>query len=359
MTPAMTERLRVAYTLEQCWHDVPGGTAVAAIELARALEARDDVELVGVAGRHRRPPSAEYSPPIEVGQLPLGRPFLYEAWNRTGHPRVERVTGPVDVCHSTLAIPAGTKAPHVVTVHDIAFMHAPERFSRQGSRVMRAGLERCRRATLITCPSEITRRDLLQIGFDGGRVRVVPWGVGVSTVSAADVARVRSRYSLPDEFVLFVGTVEPRKNLARLAEAVAMADCSLPLVVAGASGWGDQATHGALFVGFVPTADLGAIYAAATVFAYPSLQEGFGFPVVEAMAHGVPVVTSRGTSAEEVAGGAAVLVDPTDTMSIARGIDEALDQTHLLREGGRTRAAQLTWSACAESMAAVYREAAR
>ncbi|HUF99947.1 MAG TPA: glycosyltransferase family 1 protein, partial [Ilumatobacter sp.] len=339
-------------------HPVPGGTAVAALELAAALVARNDVELVGVAGRHRNLPAAEFRSPIETRQLPIGRPLLYEAWNRTGHPRVERATGPVDVCHSTLAVPAGTKAPHVVTVHDIAFMHTPDRFTRHGSRVMVAGLERCRSATLITCPSEVTRRDLIDVCFDGGRLRVVPWGVEVPTVAAADIDRVRAQYRLPDEFVLFVGTVEPRKNLARLAEAVERSDSELPLVVAGASGWGEQGAHGGQFIGFLPASDLAAVYAAAALFAYPSLQEGFGFPVAEAMAHGVPVVTSRGTSAEEVAGGAAQLVDPSDVASIADGIDAALEHRVALRVAGLERAATMTWSACAESMSAVYHEAA-
>jgi hypothetical protein len=138
--------LRVAYTLEQCWHDVPGGTTVAALEVARRLDARADIDLVGVAGRHSEQPPSRSHPPVPVRQLPIARPWLYEAWNRLGRPLVERATGPIDVCHSTLAIPAGTRAPHVVTVHDVAFVHHPERFTRHGVRVMRAGLERCRTA---------------------------------------------------------------------------------------------------------------------------------------------------------------------------------------------------------------------
>ncbi len=353
------DRLRVAYTLEQCWHDVPGGTAVAALELAAALMARDDIELIAVAGRHRHPPSADFVPPMRVRQLPLGRPWLYETWSRLGRPRIERVTGPVDVCHSTLAIPAGTVAPHVVTVHDVAFLHAPERFSRHGARVMRRGLERCRAATLIACPSNATRSDLIEIGFDPGRVRVAQWGVSAPHVTATDIDRVRAAYDLPDQFVLFVGTIEPRKNLTRLADAVVRSDCRLPLVVAGASGWGDQAAgSGTKFLGYVPAEDLGAMYEAATVFAYPSLQEGFGMPVLEAMAHGLPVVTSRDTSAEEVAGGAAVLIDPANVSSIAAGIDEAIARAAELSAAGRVQAELFSWESCAETMTAIYREAA-
>ncbi len=354
----MPPPLRVAYTLEQCWHDVPGGTTVAALEVARRLGARADVDLVGVAGRHREQPPEPFVPPVPVRRLPIARPWLYEAWNRVGRPLVERATGPIDVCHSTLAIPAGTRAPHVVTVHDVAFVHHPERFTRHGVRVMRAGLERCRTATLILTPSCSTRDDLLALGFDGGRLRVVPWGVDARPVAPGDVDRVRERFSLPERFVLFVGTIEPRKNLPRLAAAL-HGSRDLPLVVAGAPGWGDAGeVHGDVrFLGFVPDGDLAALYAAATVFAYPSLEEGFGMPIAEAMAHGAPVVTSRGGATEEVAGGAAVLVDPLDVDSIAAGIAEAVVDPDRLVELGHRRAAGLDWDLTVEATVAAYREA--
>jgi len=361
MMAGVPERLRVAYTLEQCWHPVPGGTAVAALEVARRLAVRDDVELIGVAGRHRRPPAPPYVPPVPVRQLAIARPWLYEAWNRFGRPLVERTAGPIDVCHSTTAIPAATERPHVVTVHDVAFLATPERFTRHGARVMRAGLERCRGADLVLCPSVVTRDDLVANGFDRGRIRVVPWGVTQVDVDDADVDRVRRRYALPERFVLFVGTVEPRKNLARLAAAVAQLDEPLPLVVAGAAGWGDGAdvdTTGTRFLGFVPAADLPALYAAASVFAYPSLQEGFGLPVAEAMASGVPVVTSRGGATEEVAAGAAVLVEPTDVDAIRDGLATALSTPARWVERGRARAAELTWDVAVDRTVAAYREVA-
>ncbi len=355
----MAEALRVAYTLEQCWHDVPGGTAVAALQVARRLIARDDIDLVGVAGRHRRRPEVSVRPPMPVRSLPLARPWLYESWNRIGWPRIERATGPVDVCHSTTAIPAPTRAPHVVTVHDSAFVHTPERFSTHGARVMRAGLERCRDADLVLCPSRATADDLRDHGFDPARLRVVPWGVEVVAVSPATVERLRDDLDLPTEFVLFVGTLEPRKNLHRLAEAVR--PTGLPLVAAGAAGWGDGQPgidHDVRFLGFVPEEQLPVLYAAAAVFAYPSLHEGFGLPVVEAMAQGAPVVTSAGTSMEEVADGAAVLVDPTDVESITSGLERALADAPRLRAAGRARAAALTWERCADATVDAYRAVA-
>ena len=140
--------------------------------------------------------------------------------------------------------------------------------------------------------------------------------------------------------MLFVGTREPRKNLARLAAAMQQPGTPGPLVVAGADGWGDIGVvdHGStLFLGFVPDADLAPLYAAATVFAYPSEREGFGLPVAEAMAQGAAVATSSGTSTEEVAGGAAVLVDPFDVDAIARGLIEARDRRDELAVAARER----------------------
>lgn len=353
--------LRVAYTVEQCWHDVPGGTAVAAVTIARELCARPDlVDLRLVAGRHPNPPDAPFRPPGAVAMLPLGRPWLYETWTRFNWPKVEAVTGEVDVVHATGLIPAATNAPLVVTVHDVAFLHDPSQFTGHGVRVMRRSLQvAARRARFVIGSSRATIADLVESGIDESRVRFVPLGVDVEPVSQFDVDRVRRVHALPAEYVLFVGTIEPRKNLRRLVDAMDAID--LPLVVAGSAGWGDVDVHpqsDVAFLGFVPPPDLRAIYAGASVFAYPSEREGFGLPVAEAMAQGTPVVTSRGTSTEEVAGGAAVLVDPFDVSSIAGGIECALADRERLTELGRQRAAELSWATAADATLAVYREVA-
>lgn len=359
--------IRVAYTLEQCWHPVPGGTARAALKIAAEIEDRDDVQLHQVAGRHAVLPAREFRPGGKVAMLPLARPLLYETWTRLRWPRVESVTGPIDVAHATGLVPCASGAPLVVTLHDLAFLHDPAKFSKHGVRIMMRSLEVIkRRADRVLCASRATIDDCVAAGIDAARLRLVPLGVDPARASSFAVEAIRRQYSLPDEFVLFVGTLEPRKNLQRLVEAMAYRQVGQggrsrqTLVVAGAPGWGDVATAPAdvdvRFLGFVPDAELGALYAAASVFAYPSEREGFGLPVAEAMAQGTAVVTSAGTSTEEVAGGAAVLVDPFDIASIADGLNAANDRKEELSAGSLRRAAELGWDIAADRTVAVYRE---
>jgi glycosyltransferase involved in cell wall biosynthesis len=354
--------VRVAYTLEQCWHDAPGGTAVAALEVARRLAPCRAVTLVGVAGRHRAAPPPAWRSPIPIAQLPLPRPLLYESWLRARRPLVERVAGPVDVAHATGFVPCATRAPLVVTIHDLAWAHAPDRHTRQGHRVLRRSLDVTRDvAALVVTSSEASRDDLEAHGIDAARLRVVPLGVDEPRATLADVAEVRLAYGLPPRFVLFVGTLEPRKNLRRLAAAMARLDVATPLVVAGPTGWGDAVSGvdgDVRFLGFVPSPHKRALFAAADVFAYPSEFEGFGLPVLEAMAQGTPVVTSDGTSTEEVAGGAAVLVDPFDVDAIAGGIEDAFRRADELGTAGFRRAAAMSWDTSAQATLEVYREAA-
>ena len=357
--------MRVAVTLEQCWHRVPGGTATAALGLVAALAARDDIEVVGVAARHGEPPEPPFVPAVAVEHLPVPRRVLYETWHtRWPWPPVQRATGPVDVVHGTgVAVPPAAGAPVVMTVNDLAFLADPGSFTRNGVRFFHRATEAARRrAALVVVPSEATAADCREAGFDPDRLRVVPWAHEAEPAGPEAVAEARRRHGLPERYGLFVGTLEPRKNLARLVEAWRAIGTDVPLVLAGPSGWGDAGIDGPGVrpIGFVSTPERDALFAGAAVVAYPSVREGFGLPVLEAMAQGAPVVTSSGTSTEEVAGDAAVLVDPLDVGSIADGLRRVLDDAAAaadLGERARARAATFTWSRCADGHVAAYREA--
>ena len=353
--------MRVAITLEQCWHDVPGGTGVYGVELARELSSL--AEVVGVAGRHRHPATSGFTPPVNMTALPVAGPLLYEGWMRLGWPRVEGATGRVDVVHATSIIPAATSLPLVVTVHDLAFLHDPSHFTSRGVRVFRRSMEIVkRRASRVICVSQSTFDDCADNGFAIDRLRCVPNGVRVGAVDPSRVAEVRRAHGLVDDYLLFVGTIEPRKNLARLIEAHAsLGDRVPPLVIVGAAGWGENPAANdsgkVRFLGFVADDDLAALYAGAVALCYPSIREGFGLPILEAMSHGTPVVTSRGGATEEVAGDAAELVEPLDVSSIADGIVRAMANRADLVVRGRARAERMTWRRTAEATLAVYAEA--
>jgi glycosyltransferase involved in cell wall biosynthesis len=362
--------MRVAVTVEQSWHVVPGGIARSTVELLRALVARGDVELVGVAAAHGGPPPDAFLPPVPVRSLRLPRRVLYESWQWLRRPRVERATGPVDVVHDAGYVVPPSSAPLVATVHDLFFLEYPEHYTWHSRSVLRRGLTLARRdARLVICPSRATIEACLAAGVDEERLRLVPWGVRTREVEESKAEATRRRYGIQRPYVLFCGTVEPRKNLPRVLEAFRRLDRpDVELVLAGPQGWREDLGDGAASLagrvrslGFVPPAGLDALYHGAAALVYPSLGEGFGLPVLEAMAQGVPVVTSKGTATEEVAGEAAVLVDPLDVDAIAGGIERVIGDATLaaaLGAAARARAAEFTWDRTAELVAAVYAEAA-
>jgi glycosyltransferase involved in cell wall biosynthesis len=362
--------MRVAVTVEQSWHVVPGGIAISTVELLRALTQRNDLDLVGVSARHRGPPPDAFRPPVPVRQLPIPRRALYEAWQWLRHPLVERATGPVDVVHDAGYVVPPSRAPLVATVHDLLFLAYPDHYTWHSRAVLRRGFELARRhAKLVICPSGATMDACRAAGIGSDRLRLVPWGVRVRTMGEPEAEAIRRRYAIERPYVLFCGTREPRKNLSRVLEAFRrIGRPGVELVLAGPAGWKEDLADGiaslegrARSLGFVPPEDLDALYAGAAVVAYPSLAEGFGLPVLEAMAHGVPVVTSAGTATEEVAGDAALLVDPLDVDAIAGAMQRALDDPELassLGAAAKERAASFTWQRSAELVAAVYLEAA-
>ncbi|MBK5223030.1 MAG: glycosyltransferase family 4 protein [Acidimicrobiia bacterium] len=364
--------MRVAVTMEQCWHRVPGGTAVSTIQQAAAVADVDGVELVGVSARHRDEPPAPWRPPIPVRQLPLPRLALYESWHWLRRPSVGSATGPVDAIHATgFAIPP--RGPGLlVTMHDLAVLHDTSHFTRRGVSFLRRSIELARRhADLVLCPSQATVDDCVAHGFSPERLRLIPWGVEQRRAGSDEVASVVERHRLPERYVLSVATQEPRKNLARLLAAFGtLADRGhddVVLVLVGPEGWGpdlgaqiDALGPRCRKLGFVPGDDLPALYAGASAFCYPSILEGFGLPVLEAMVQATPVVTSSGTSTEElVVDGAGVAVDPLDVGAIADALVELLDdpgRAAAVGAAGRERAAGYTWDRTAELTMAAYRE---
>jgi glycosyltransferase involved in cell wall biosynthesis len=365
---------RVAVTLEQCWHAVPGGTARAALESIRALQVHGragELELVGVSARHSSPPLPAWTPSVPVAALPLPRVALYEAWHWLRRPQVQRATGAVDVIHATgMAMPPPS-APIVVTVHDLAFTRDSSLSTRRGAMFFRRAIELARRdASLVVCPSRATLDDCVAQGFDPSRLRLVPWGVAVEEAGESAVAGVRARFGISGRYVLWTGTIEPRKNLPALLDAFARThDTEVTLVLVGPQGWnedvGDRVARLGQRVqalGFVEPDALRALYAGADVFCYPSREEGFGLPVLEAMAQGTAVVTSSGTATEEVVGETGVLVDPDDVAGLAAALEALLGdgaERQRLGASGQARArAQFTWEATADALAAVYAEAA-
>jgi glycosyltransferase involved in cell wall biosynthesis len=241
--------------------------------------------------------------------------------------------------------------PVVVTVHDLAVLRHPETFNlwtRQYSRLCVSRVARA--ARLVIAVSEHTKRDVVELlGVTEERIRVVPNGVG-EAFSPEGPAE-------DGDYVLAVGTVEPRKNLARLSEATRRLGVELRVV--GAQGWGHvELGAGVRRLGRVSDDELARLYRGARCLAYPSLYEGFGIPILEAMASGTPVVTSRGGATEEVAGAAAILVDPRDTAAIAAGIDEAAARRAELVPAGLERAREFSWAVTARRTVEAYREAA-
>jgi glycosyltransferase involved in cell wall biosynthesis len=285
----------------------------------------------------------------------------------------------LDLLHVTYALAPWVPCPAVVTVHDISYRTHPETFSARDRLLLSLAVPLAmRRAARVITVSEAARRDIVRhYGLPAAKVVAIHNGVEERFRPVADpaaLAAVRARYGLPERFILAVGNLQPRKNLGRLIEAFAALraarddDCRLVLVgqpfwrhaelgrVIAARGLSDAVVA----TGYVPGEDLPAIYSAATVFAYPSLYEGFGLPPLEAMACGTPVVAGATSALPEVVGDAGLLVDPLDTGALAGALARLLDDAALrerLRQAGFARAARFRWREAARSTLGVYEAA--
>jgi len=306
------------------------------------------------------------------------------AW-RSGFPRVEWLVGDYDLFLATNFLPPATGRPGrvVLVVHDLAFVRYPATAPHIDERWRRRLLEAVLAAPGVIAPSSAVRDDLALFApsIDPARVHVVHHGVDQAAFTAAPppvIDDVRRRFSVGGRYALFLGGIEPRKNLPMLVRAFGMfADPDVWLVIAGgAVNWFPEASAQldaavaslppqvrarVVRTGYVSDPDRIALLSGAEVLAYPSLAEGFGFPVLEAFAANVPVLTSNTSSLPEVAGDAAVLVDPTDPGSIAAGLNELFSDADLramLRAKGLARVTAFTWERCAKATATALHEAA-
>lgn len=351
--------LRVAIALEQNWNTVPGGTAISTNRLASSLVAANEVTPLGFFGKHRSPPTVPL-PDIDVIQLPWPGRLMQQAWSRGQLPSIDNSVA-ADVVHAPAYVLPGTRRPLVVTLHDLAFLHHPEWFTPNGVRFLKRSLEATReRAHAVIVPSPHTAHDCIEAGIDESFVHVVPWGVDLTRPSETVIAEVQGRLGIRRGGVVFVGTREPRKNLESLVRAMKKLP-HVPFTVIGPRGWGQVDTGHAHLTGRLSDSEVAALVAGADVLVYPSYFEGFGLPVLEAMAVGTPAIVTAGTSTEWLSGEAGVAVDTTQTDEIVDALLSLLgnyEQLTHLGMVGRQRAATFSWPAAAGRTASVYRQVA-
>ncbi len=367
----------------------PVGAGQYTLRLVEAVAAGDEVSLVLLARRGDAARWRSLAPGAEVVDVaPAPRP-LRLAWEQVALPARLR-TAAVAVHHSPhYTMPERTRLPVVVTVHDLSFFVSPEWHERSKVLLFRRAIEvAARRATVIVCPSQVTADELERWCPTDAEVVVAHHGVDARRFSPEEadpgsdlvvLGGIDHRLLQGAPFVVFVGTLEPRKDVPTLVAAFARVARRHPealLVLAGGPGWGGDAVERALHAagidgqvvrtGYVPDDAVPALLRHAAAAVYPARYEGFGLPALEALACGTTLVTTRGTAMEEVAGSAALLVDPGDTAALADVLDVVLSERGTgdpdrddRRRRGLAVAAAHTWSASAAAHVRAYRLAAR
>jgi glycosyltransferase involved in cell wall biosynthesis len=350
------------------------GSAVAEILSAlQGLEAAPAITPYTLSARARR-----HRPdvPSDARFVPLPARILLRAWGRIDGPRIDRWLRPADVVHATNYLTPPSKLPTMVSVYDCSFVRYPELCSPDVRAYVPIVRRAVARGATVHTTSKFVAGEIEEIFGPGlerdGRLVVIPLGVPSIGTDSEVPPEVEARLD-GAPFVLAIGTIEPRKNLAHLVDAfglVAREQPGLHLVIAGQDGPARGSVDAAItrlthdvgprvvLPGAVTDAGRRALLDRAAVLAYPSIYEGFGFPVLEAMTAGVPVVAARAGSIPEVAGDAALLVDATDVQQLADAITRVInDDTtrHELVARGRDRVRQFSWEDAARALASCYR----
>lgn len=349
--------MRIAIDASRCTVPNPTGTERYALELIRAIIRRNSQHNLILYFRDQ--PTADLFPSSDhVTQRVI--PFR-RAWTHLRFAAALWAERPDVTFVPAHTLPAAFPGRAVVTVHDLGYRYFPQAHpARQRQYLDLTTRYSAARASLILADSQATAHDLTRFyGTSATKIRVLY--PGVKPLPITEMSVVRQRYHLPDHYWLFIGTLQPRKNIARLVEAYRAWQESHPgdstgLVLAGSKGWlYDTAWAGGVpgvhITGYVDEADKGALYTGTRALVFPSLYEGFGFPVIEAMHAGTPVIASNTSSLPELVGEAGLLVDPLAVESIAGAMSRLSDDPTLgehLRSAGRAQALRFTWERAAD-----------
>ena len=336
--------------------------------LVGELATRADVELTvaGFTARGQRALRAAVPDGVRVRGGPVPARGLRAAWQRGGWPPVELLAGDADVLHApNFVLPPARRAAGVVTIHDLAFLDRPDELAPANRDLPNLVRSAARRAAAVCTPSRAVATDIVhRLDVPADRVVVTPLGVGPGWFRAAPpTAELRGELGLPQRYLLFVGTAQPRKGLEVLLDAHQGEPDLPPLALVGPAGWGPPpATSSRVHtVGYLEEEALRAVVAGASALVLPSREEGFGLPLAEAMAAGVPVVCSNLPALREVAGGHATLVPPGDVAALAAAMitvsGSGRDPASSARR--RAHATRFTWAACAEATVSAYQLALR
>jgi glycosyltransferase involved in cell wall biosynthesis len=311
---------------------------------------------------------------VRTGRLPMAGPPLRAAWRRVSAPPIELWTGRVDVVHGpNFVVPPAWRARELVTVHDLTVLNHPELCTDDTLEFPSLLQRAIDRGAWVHTVSDYVRQEVIdRLRVPAARVVTIP--NGVTPAPPGDAARGRE-LARSDRYVLAVGTIEPRKDYPNLVDAfdrVAATRDDVTLVIAGPEGWGADAFRAAVRrsqhrdrvvrLGWVTDLDRNALLRGATVFAYPSIYEGFGLPPLEAMSAGVPVVTTRTGGITEVVGDAALLVEPRDIEGLADALGRVLDDptgADELRARGFTNIERFSWDHTARELSALYHRIAQ